>query len=212
MKKSMAPRLAVMALISISPFLNASTDQLSVTRATWENTGKGNTIILDVRELLTVEQREIVKSGFSTFTLLAVAENRLKNDEAPPAMRLVCRVKYDTWEEKYHTTRIEPPPIQDYTGTKLDVWSKSCLVYKISEPEIINRLKSGGTLYATLQVRQSSQDESGKIKNWLVKQQSGFMQGLYSHMLGDLQLGGKVEILVDVPSLTTSEKTIKNQK
>jgi hypothetical protein len=52
-------------------------------------------------------------------------------------------------------------------------------------------------------------DEASKIKDWLVKQQSGLMQGLYSHMLGDLQLGGRSEVTLDIPPRPNPQKTIK---
>ena len=176
---------------------NAQSEGLKV--ATWGNTETSPEIILDITTLLSPEQREIVRSGFTTFTLFSVAEKKTSPQDASSEFRVVCKVKYDTWEERYTTTKIEPLPLGTFTGNSIESWSNQCLKYRISNPNITKNLASGGRLFGKLIVRQSSLDEAAKIKEWLVKQQSGLMQGLYSHMLGDMQLGGRLEVVIEVP-------------
>ena len=51
---------------------------------------------------------------------------------------------------------------------------------------------------ATLVVKQTSPEEANDIKDWLVKQQSGVMQGLFSHMVGELMLNQTVVVAVEI--------------
>jgi hypothetical protein len=166
---------------------------------------KNPELVINVSDLISPAQREIVHSGFSTFTLFAVSPQKITDSDALPELRNICSVKYNTWEEQYQLIKIEPAPSTSTVAKEYKTWSESCLSYTISTPDIIRQLTSGGTMYAILQVRQSSPDEALKIKNWLVKQQSGFMQGLYAHMLGDFQFRGTVSITINVPALPLSE-------
>jgi hypothetical protein len=165
----------------------------------WSNIDSSTAIRIDISQLLSAEQREILNSGFSTFTVLAVSEKKLKDPGSQATRRLVCRVKFDTWEEKYTVTRLEPLPVTKFSGDKIESWANQCLSYQLTDVKLIKQLTNGGSLFLNLMVRQSSLDESSKIKDWLVKQQSGLMQGLYSHMLGDLQLGGRIELSIEIP-------------
>ena len=167
--------------------------------ATWEKSSGNQIIAIDISALLSAEQQDIVNSGFSTFTILSISEKKIKDLDSESEIRVVCRVKYDTWEEKYLTTKIEPAPTAKFAGSKIDSWANQCLRHRIENPTLLNKLASGGQLFVALQVRQSSMDEAAKIKGWLVQQQSGLMQGLYSHMLGDLQLGGRTELILSIP-------------
>lgn len=186
----------IFLFISAKAAANSKTKQPA---ATWETSSRKIFIAVDTSPMLSDEQREIIKSGFSTFTLLTITDKKNKDHETPTEMRTVCKVKYDTWEEKYITTKLEPQPLGKYTGNTIESWSDQCLKYRIEDPRFIAKMKNGGLLFISLQVRQSSLDEATKIKDWLVKQQSGLMQGLYSHMLGDLQLGGKTDFIVEIP-------------
>lgn len=198
---------AAIILTSIIPAQTldaASQTQIVNHTANWDLKSSSAVLVIDISDLLSNEQRDIVNSGFSTFTVLGVSEQKLKPEESTQKLRLVCRVKYDTWEERYQTTRLEPLPARTFNSSNMQSWGQECLKYRIPISELPISIKNGGKLFATFQVRQSSPDEALKIKNWLVNQQSGFMQGLYSHMLGDLQLGGRTEITIDVPKHPTS--------
>lgn len=196
----------IFLFLSPKVLANSKTKQPS---ATWETSSRKIFIAIDTSPMLSEEQREIIKSGFSTFTLLTITDKRHKSNETPTEMRTVCKVKYDTWEEKYITTKLEPQPLGKYSGTTIESWSDQCLKYRIEDPQFIAKMTNGGILFISLQVRQSSLDEATKIKDWLVKQQSGLMQGLYSHMLGDLQLGGKTDVIIEIPP--QSEKKSFNE-
>jgi hypothetical protein len=192
-------RLSALLLILNAAHVSATESTPAQPSATWEKSSANQIISIDLSALLSAEQQDIVNSGFSTFTILSISEKKIKESDTEPEIRVVCRVKYDTWEEKYLTTKIEPAPTAKFSGNKIDSWANQCLRHRIDNPSLINKLASGGQLFVALQVRQSSIDEAAKIKGWLVKQQSGLMQGLYSHMLGDLQLGGRTELTLNIP-------------
>lgn len=173
--------------------------------AVWRQGESGPEIHIDITALLSQEQREIVRSGFTTFTLFSVSEKKTKDQNLSGDFRVVCKVKYDTWEERYTTTKIEPLPVGSFTGKSLDSWSSQCLQQKITDTSLSKNLSIGGQLFGTLIIRQSSLNESAKIKDWLVKQQSGLMQGLYSHMLGDMQLGGRLDMVIEIPPIPTTK-------
>ena len=168
--------------------------------ATWSMEKGPRALDINFDDLLTIEQKEIIHSGFSTFTLLAISETKFNATDTPPQVRLACKVKYDTWEERYQMSRIEPAPVVELLTKNYQTWAKECLRYTLANNRILDKFAKGGALYAVLQIRQSSPDEGAKIKNWLVRQQSGFMQGLYAHMLGDFQFSGMTKITIQVPA------------
>lgn len=187
-----------------------STQADSQKLAAWHKGVNGPAIHIDITTLLSQEQREIVRSGFTTFTLFSVSEKKTKDQNLSGDYRVVCKVKYDTWEERYTTTKIEPLPVGSFSGNSLDSWSRECLQQTIVDTKMSKNLSNGGQLFGTLIIRQSSLDESAKIKEWLVKQQSGLMQGLYSHMLGDMQLGGRLDMVIDIPPISTTKPVEKS--
>lgn len=156
-------------------------------------------LMVNVSDLLTPAQREIVNSGFSTFTILAISDKKVIENEPLPDSKVACSVKYDTWEERYSVIRVDPAPLRTLTVKDYKSWADECLTINIENKSLLAGFSSGGTLHAILQIRQSSPDEGAKIKNWLVRQQSGFMQGLYAHMLGDFQFKGSVRVIIQVP-------------
>lgn len=196
--------IILITTVQAQNLIAASQNQNVNHSASWDFGSPSVMLVIDISDVLSSEQKDIVNSGFSTFTILGVTEQKLKPEESAQKLRLVCRVKYDTWEERYQTTRLEPLPVRTFISPNLQSWGQECLKYRIPVSELATPMKQGGKLFATLQVRQSSPDEALKIKNWLVNQQSGFMQGLYSHMLGDLQLGSRTDITIDVPKLPQS--------
>lgn len=194
----------------------------ATTTAKWDESNQYKTLDINVSDLLTPSQRDIVNSGFSTFTLFTVSGNFLADAAATSAptseaqregrqnFRLACSVKFDTWEERYQIIRIDPAPVLNLAALDYKTWAGKCLHINISNEDTLEKLSTGGTLSAVLQIRQTSPDEGAKIKNWLVRQQSGFMQGLYAHMLGDFQFRGIVNITVQVaprPALSRESKS-----
>ena len=198
-------RVATTLLCLCGATQSRSDDERSATTlAKWDVTGTNPVLIINIGDLLTPAQRDIINSGFSTFTLLAVSDKKLDEHDQYPDSKLACSVKYDTWEERYQLIRVDPPPVQTLTAKDYKTWADECLRHKLTSQPMLSRLTNGGTLFATLQVRQSSPDEGAKIKTWLVQQQSGFMQGLYAHMLGDFQFKGTIRINIQVPAISSA--------
>jgi hypothetical protein len=221
----MAARIMTLILsLSGSSKTFAEEPLAATTTAKWDASNLYKTLDINVSDLLTPSQRDIVNSGFSTFTLFTVSENptsavAAQSDTAKEGhqdFRLTCSVKFDTWEERYQIIRIDPAPVLNLVALDYKTWAGECLRIKISNQETLEKLSNGGTLSAVLQIRQSSPDEGVKIKNWLVRQQSGFMQGLYAHMLGDFQFRGLVNISVQVaprrPLSRESKSAVPNVK
>jgi hypothetical protein len=204
MKTILARTLITTLAIPLTTMLAVTSKSLAdeprqaTTTAKWSPDGK-ESLTVSVSDLLTPAQRDIVNSGFSTFTLLAISTKKITDQEALPDMRVVCSVKYDTWEEKYQLIKVDPGPTQTSIANDYKSWADECLTYTLKTDAFLDRLNQGGTLNGILQIRQSSPDEASKIKNWLVRQQSGFMQGLYAHMLGDFQFRGTVRITITIP-------------
>ena len=182
-----------------SPLIASEEQRSATTIAKWDESGGLRSLVVNTSDLLTPAQREIVNSGFSTFTILAISDKKIIESESLPSIKVACSVKYDTWEERYSMIRVDPSPLRTLVVKDYKSWANECLTVHIEDQTIISGLSSGGTLHAILQIRQSSPDEGAKIKNWLVRQQSGFMQGLYAHMLGDFQIKGFVRIIIQVP-------------
>jgi hypothetical protein len=198
-------RLVTLFLFGFFCEVSVSQEQRSVlANAKWIADKVSPGILIDVSEALTPSQQDIVNSGFSTFTLLAIREEKLQSGITQSEVRVVCSVKYDTWEERYQAVRVEPLPLETMAFKTYKDWGKKCLQITVTVPDVVNKLKSGGHLTGVLQIRQSSPDESAKIKNWLVKQQSGFMQGLYAHMLGDFQFQGSVKLDISIPAFAST--------
>lgn len=153
-------------------------------------------LVINVADVLTPAQREIINSGFTTFSVFSIGD---PNDKNATAYRLSCTVKYDTWEDRYDVSKLDPPPTVSETVKDYKSWSNMCLEVVIDDPKVIATLEQQGEVNALLNIRQSTPEEGAKIKSWLVKQQSGFMQGLYSHMLGDFQYLHKSNVRVIIP-------------
>lgn len=168
------------------------------TQARWDQSDKPR-LIINVADVLTPSQREIINSGFTTFSVFGIGELRGSKGPPSPIYRLSCTVKYDTWEERYDVSKLDPPPYATETVKDYKSWSKMCLEIVIDDPKILASFEQDGEVNGTLNVRQSTPEEGAKIKSWLVKQQSGFMQGLYSHMLGDFQYQHRSVIKITIP-------------
>jgi hypothetical protein len=211
MRTALARTLPLMLVTLLAGTTRSFADEPRSATATakWSTTTP-KTLTVNISDLLTPAQREIVNSGFSTFTLFALSDKKIADQEALPEMRIVCSVKYDTWEEKYQLIKVDPAPTQTSIAKDYKAWADECLAYTVRGGSIIDSLSKGGTLQGILQIRQSSPNEAAKIKNWLVRQQSGFMQGLYAHMLGDFQFKGTVHITISVPSISLDERGIRN--
>jgi hypothetical protein len=188
------------------------------TVARWELDAKEPAIVIPLAGALTEKQKNIITGGFTTVSQLSVrlAPPKLEegtipdeddgDDDAPlPALyRIRCSVKFDAWEETYDVARLDESP---RTGVvkEFGAYATMCLTASIRLADLEVRTlaerlpRSGGTLLVYLAIKQTSPQEAARIKDWLIQQQSGVMQGLFSHMLGELTLSQLVKVRVTVP-------------
>ena len=150
--------------------------------ANWKNKGKKVVLAISVVEQISEKQKKLISSGFSTYSLLNIVRPKTPLTEEKVLFKSQCTVKFDTWEEHYDLARLnenfKTMQIEDF-GT----YTKLCLTAVIDDSDIYGPFyKNGGTVEAELQLNQISQNKSEKIREWLINQQSGVMQGLFSHM------------------------------
>jgi hypothetical protein len=175
----------------------------AVVSGLWQLEGGRPVVVVPLDGVLTVKQRSMLEGGFTTVSELALyaavpSEDDDETTKPAPLLRVPCSVKFDAWEETYEVTRFGAAPVttmtRDFAG-----YARPCLSATLASSAALDRLQTaGGTLGATLVVKQTSPEEAKQIKDWLVKQQSGVMQGLFSHMLGELTLNQSVDVAVQV--------------
>lgn len=197
---NLARVIAILALFVVTPGVatRAEPEGRARTQARWDQT-HGSRLIINVADILTPSQREIINSGFTTFSVFSVGETSDSNGKPSPFFRLSCTVKYDTWEDRYDVHKLDPPPLASETVKDYKSWSSMCLEIIIDDPKVLAEFENNGEISGMLNIRQSTPEEGAKIKNWLVKQQSGFMQGLYAHMLGNFQYQHRSPIRIVIP-------------
>ena len=173
--------------------------------AKWQMIDKKLHLTISLETQLSEKQKNLINSGFSSYSEMSLLWPRSGLTLSKTFYKSKCTVKYDTWEERYELARID----QKFKAESLkafDDYSALCLTANISDPKIIEKLtKKGGIIHGHLTINQISNNKSEEIKEWLIKQQSGVMQGLFSHMLGDLKLSERETILIHIPSLEESE-------
>jgi hypothetical protein len=160
-------------------------------------------LVINVGDIVTPAQKDILNSGFTTFTLFVIGSSGdlFKDDSTSRLASARCSVKFDTWEETFEVTKILEQKSQTGFFKGFQDWSNDCLEISITNPKAISQILKQKSLKAALIIRQSTPDESLKIKSWLVSQQSGLVQGLYSHMLGNFQFQNSTQIKIKIPPL-----------
>jgi len=172
------------------------------------------TIVVPLGDALTQKQRSMIEGGFTTVSQLSlklpIARDDERNDADLPVFHSVrCSVKFDAWEETFDVARLDESPLTATVKAFAD-YGQICLNAQLQNPNLLARMAlSGGVILAYLVVKQTSQEEAGKIKDWLVQQQSGVMQGLFSHMLGDLSLSQTLRVRITVPPRPKDLKDLK---
>ena len=195
----------VFLLLSICVRSQAAAENRVKSQARWDESEKNPRLIINVADVLTPSQREIINSGFTTFSVFTLDEKNESSGISLVPFKRSCTVKYDTWEDRYEVNKIEPAPFQSETVKDYKSWSHLCLEIVVEDPRLLNLFEQSGEITATLNVRQSTPEEGAKIKTWLVKQQSGFMQGLYSHMLGNFQYQHMSVVRIGIPKRTSDK-------
>lgn len=163
---------------------------------------------IDVTPHLSERQRNLIQSGFTTFSLLEVRTSvpDAKTGDPEPVFKLACTVRYDTWNERYDVAHLTEQP-QNRLVKNFDRYSQLCLTAHIRQADLVAPWREKGQrLHVTLLVDQISISKADEIKQWLIRQQSGVMQGIFAHMLGELKLTERVDAPVNVPPLKTAPK------
>lgn len=170
----------------------------------WQLRGDKLTLVVPLGDALTPKQRSMIDGGFTTVSQLSLTppvadENDYDPERTPAFYRVRCSVKFDAWEEVYDVARLDESP---RTGLvkQYGEYGDMCLVAELDDVDLLGRLApAGGSMRAELIVKQTSQEEAGRIKDWLIQQQSGVMQSLFSHMLGELTLHQTAVVRISVP-------------
>jgi hypothetical protein len=161
-------------------------------------------VVLNFDNALSEKQRSMIEGGFTTVSQLTLKLPITPEDEEsaadlPVAYSLRCSVKFDAWEETYDAARLDDQPRTTVLRTYPE-YGELCLTAALATPNVVARIgPAGGVVLAYLVVKQTSQEEAGRIKDWLVQQQSGVMQSLFSHMLGELALSQTTRVRVEIP-------------
>ena len=156
--------------------------------------------IVELSSQLTQRQQTLIQSGFSTFSVMEIRLAESADDPTPSAVlyKIACTVKYDTWQERYDLARISET-VQTGIVKNFEDYAARCLTANIYDKAIVQQIQSGKDVVVTLRVDQISTSKATEIKEWLIRQQSGIMQGLFGHMLGELQLTERIDVKVKIP-------------
>lgn len=168
-------------------------------------------LVIPLASTLTSKQKSIIDGGFTTVSQVLLKWPKTPdadgNDDLKPIYSVRCTVKFDAWEETYDVLKLDEAP-RAALVKQLSEYGDLCLKVELDDQPVITELaKSGGQLIAQLIVKQTSLEEAKRIKDWLIQQQSGVMQSLFSHMLGELSLTQTLKVAVMVsPRTATGEK------
>ena len=184
----------------------------------WTNSDKDSQlqVSIDFRDHLTKKQKTLISSGFSTYSALTIILPKGKYSPERVIFESQCTIKYDTWEEYYDIIRLDSGA--EYNKVKgFPAMAKICLLASVKDkPALTYFAKNGGILKGRLQLDQISKERAAKIRDWLVKQQSQVVRGLFSHMLGDLKLTEEIHIDIlispQTPKSTTTDSDSTSPK
>jgi hypothetical protein len=182
-----------------------------VVRGKWSLQDPVDKILINLGSVINKKQRTLLNSGFSTFSQLIISYD---SDGGTPIelFRVACTVKMDAWDEIYELARLDERPqtavLRDFKN-----YINLCLTAEIVSQSALSKLAVGdGSLHAKVQIEQISADQAKKIKEWLIQQQTGVMQGLFSHMLQEITTSESIEIDVPVGPKPRTAKNDANDK
>jgi len=180
--------------------------------ATWEGRSHQAKLMLRLGDQLTKAQIALINSGFSTYSALTVLLPEGKFTPETELAKIECTVKYDTWEETYDLARIDPE-VSLTTARAFTAFVDTCLQVEIKHPTALQYFRqNGGHLWVHLRLDQISPDLAQNIRAWLIKQQSGVIKGLFSHMLGDMKLSEKTAIKFQIAPLQVAVDPTEEQE
>lgn len=198
------PLIWAVLLVTISSSLgwaNAGSPPASVIN--WQKHETELVMNLSLAELLTPKQRQMIEGGFTTFSQLSffAVDGQGRIDRDQEVFQIRCSVKYDAWEEEFDVVKMSSKP-QTKLLRSFDTYAELCLQGWLSQTVMTDAaLGPSSGLVAELSVIQTSIEEEKKIKEWLISQQSGVMQTLFSHMLGELSLHQKLTVKLTIPDI-----------
>lgn len=169
-------------------------------KARWEQNKDRISLRISVAETLTVQQKKLLYSGFSTFSHLEV---RWLDGDIRRSLMFIseCTIKFDLWEEKFDLLHFLDRRKENTLQT-FQQYTDLCLQADISSQSNIAHIASqGARLEVRLDISQVSNEFASDVRSWLIQQQSGMMRGLFSHMLGDLKLSESTATEVIAPPL-----------
>ena len=186
-----------------SPAPAESGETVLVALGQWQLRGAKPMLVVAFEGALTDKQKSMINGGFTTVSQLAVHETLGSEEDNSGAGRILyqvrCSAKFDAWTETYDIARLDDLP-RPALVRRLSEYGDLCLKAEVSDLKALDAVsKDGGNLYAVLSVKQMSTDEAAKIKDWLIQQQSGVMQSLFSHMLGEMTLNQTAAFKISVP-------------
>jgi len=195
-----------------SPITVAQETKVVLVIAHWEKTENGSVLIIPFSDALTEKQKNMITGGFTTVSQLFVRmPGYSPGDQAGVVFSSQCSVKFDAWEETYEIVRVQSENSKPFVSKEFAEYAKTCLTGDIEDSSITKKFDAqGGYLQAQLILKQTSADEALKIKDWLIQQQSGVMQGLFSHMLGDISLHQTHMVNIKIPKLTENTELPHN--
>ena len=177
--------------------------------AKWYGKEKKIALNINVIDQISEKQKKLINSGFSTYSQLKIIRPRTPLTDERVLFKSQCTVKFDTWEEHYDLASLNEN-FKTMEFKEFGTYVEKCLTANIVDHTIYGQFhQNGGLVTAILQLNQISQDKSEKIREWLINQQSGVMQGLFSHMLGDLKLSEKISVEVYIPPFAEAGQTSK---
>jgi hypothetical protein len=199
--------LAVTGMVALPAVMHAQAggddaqQRTLITLGEWKETASGERqLLVDIIPHITQRQRELIESGFSTFSQLEIRSLGRDGELSKQTVaKINCTAKFDLWQEIFEIVRIDENP-KAVTVKSFQEYARECFQPNFVDSEVLQDLTlNGGRLVASLFVDQISADKDEKIREWLIRQQSGVMQGLFSHMLGDLKLSQRIDVVIDVP-------------
>jgi hypothetical protein len=174
-------------------------------KAHWEQSKERPSLRINLAESLTVQQKKLLYSGFSTFSHLEV---RWLDNSVRRTLIFIseCTIKFDLWEEKFELLHFLERR-KENSLKSFQQYIDLCLQADISSQSNIAQIASqGARLEVRLDISQVSNEFAQDVRSWLIQQQSGVMRGLFSHMLGDLKLSESTQTVLIVPPLLNAEK------
>ena len=188
--------LALVLYFGWPPSLGAA--PRAMVNASWIGEPDAPKLAIALDKVLSPRQIKLIHSGFATVSELTLFFGEVRAD---PLARVRCHVEFDTWAEQYRITLLTENARSGVKTVKTFArYAELCLNVELAAGPRLNALRQGGgVIQGMLQMNQLSGEQKAHLREWMVKQQSGVMQELFAHMLGDISITEDVDVSVTVP-------------